>query len=333
MGWFITAMILLVIAVIGFIVAAGAGMRIRTDSGYEEDNRLVRAWSIGIGVVLLLVSGLFVIFATVYSQSVGESKVIINLDGTVAGQDTTPGFGTKAPWQEVNDWDIFSQEVVYAGNEGGSPDYTGGSVSGKEVSTSVQNGARANLDISVVYSIDADKVMDLYKEFRSQDRFTKQVIEKTILSTIREVPTNYSAVEFRGEKRGEAQNEMLKEMNSQLNKLGVQVDFVNLQNVSYTEDVENALKQVEVAEQAAKKAEAELRATEVSAQQKVVQAKADADALRAKAQGEADANATLNASLTDQILKQRYLDTLKELAAAGNLVITDGSGSEVLIQR
>ncbi|MFZ2963698.1 MAG: hypothetical protein WA006_03335, partial [Rhodoglobus sp.] len=53
-----------------------------------------------------------------------------------------------------------------------------------------------------------------------------------------------------------------------------------------------------------------LDAAKVSAQQKVVQA-----------QAEADANAILNASLTEAILQQRYLDTLKELAAAGNLVI------------
>ena len=52
-----------------------------------------------------------------------------------------------------------------------------------------------------------------------------------------------------------------------------------------------------------------------------------------QAQAEAEANALLNASLTDAILQQRYLDTLKELAAAGNLVITDGSGADILVQR
>ena len=56
--------------------------------------------------------------------------------------------------------------------------------------------------------------------------------------------------------------------------------------------------------------QAKLEAAKVSAQQKVVQA-----------QAEADANAILNASLTDAILQQRYLDTLKELAASGNLVV------------
>ncbi|MEO8094865.1 MAG: hypothetical protein ABI632_08030, partial [Pseudolysinimonas sp.] len=56
--------------------------------------------------------------------------------------------------------------------------------------------------------------------------------------------------------------------------------------------------------------EAKLEAAKVSAQQKVVQA-----------QAEADANKILAASLTDAILQQRYLDTLKELAAAGNLVV------------
>ena len=51
-----------------------------------------------IPAVLTLV---FAIFASVYAQAPGEAKVLINIGGTVAGVDTTPGISVKAPWQSI----------------------------------------------------------------------------------------------------------------------------------------------------------------------------------------------------------------------------------------
>ena len=55
---------------------------------------------------------------------------------------------------------------------------------------------------------------------------------------------------------------------------------------------------------------AKLEATKVSAEQKIVEAEAASKA-----------NAKLTESLTDQILKQRYLDTLEKVGEKGNLVV------------
>lgn len=271
----------------------------------SDDTIAKRVWTgvtAGAVLIALVVGG----FSTIYTQNVGEAKVILNADGTIAGEKLDPGFGFKAPWQSFVDYDLFSQEVLYAGSgEGVTPVYSGGIVNGAEITTTVKgvNGGstQGNLDISITYSIDADKVTELYQKYRTQERFTKQVIEKTILATIREVSPNYTAIDFRGGERGAATDSILKSLNEKLNGLGVTVDFVNLQDVRYSPEVEDALKQVEVANQNVLKQEADLRATEISAQQKVVQA-----------QAEADANALLNASLTPEILQQRYIDALGE---------------------
>lgn len=278
-------------------------------SGYQKreydpqnDTFVKRVWtgiSAGAVAIALVIGG----FSTIYTQGVGEAKVILNVDGTIAGEKLEPGFGVKAPWQSLVDYDLFSQEILYAGAPGNAPSYSGGTVTGAEITTTVKgvNGGstQANVDISVTYSIDAEKVTELYNKYKNQERFTKQVIDKTILTVIRQVPSEYTAIEFRGDKRAEAADSMLTALNAKLNPLGVRVDFVNLQDIRYSTEVEEALKQVEVANQNVLKQEAELRATEISAQQKVVQA-----------QAEADANTILNQSLTDQILQQRYIDQL-----------------------
>lgn len=273
----------------------------------------------GVGIVALLIGGGVLFASTFYTNGVGEAKVIVNIDGTVAGTVVQPGTGWKQPTQDFVDIDLFSQELQYVGKPGEPAVYTGGTVNGAEITTSVANGAQANVDITVTYSLDADKVEALYNKYKSQERFTKQVIEKTILSSVREVPSGYSAVEFRGEKKGEAGAKIFDLIESKLKPLGVTVDFVNLQDVRYSGEVEAALKAVEVANQQVQEQEAKLRATEVSAQALVVEAEA-----------QAEANRLLNENpLGERALQAKYIEALK----AGTVyVVPSGSTPFVTIK-
>jgi regulator of protease activity HflC (stomatin/prohibitin superfamily) len=76
-----------------------------------------------------------------------------------------------------------------------------------------------------------------------------------------------------------------------------------------------------VANQKQQKAQADLRAAETAAQQKVVEA-----------QAESDANGILSASLTPQVLEQRRIDALLKAAESGSLIV-DGGGGGILIQK
>lgn len=270
---------------------------------------------------LILAIGLGLV-STIYSQSVGQAKVILNPGGSIAGHDSTPGFGMKAPWQRVVNFDLFAQEAVYAGTGDGAPDYTGGEVNGQEVTASVKGGAQTNYDLMVSYNLDGEKVSDIYKTYRDQERLTRQVIAPKILEAARDIPSPYAPVEFRGEKRGEATKALQDRLNKDLKPFGIEVTQVTIQSIRFTEDVENSIKAVEVAQQNEAKAEAELRATEVSAQAQVVEA-----------QAEADANRLLEESLTPGVLESKRLDTLKAIGDKGNLVIVpEGSTPFVNVQ-
>jgi regulator of protease activity HflC (stomatin/prohibitin superfamily) len=126
---------------------------------------------------------------------------------------------------------------------------------------------------------------------------------------VRNVPAKYNTLELLNG-REQASNDIKAALEKRWEKAGVIVESVSLQEIRYSEEVKGRFDAAQAARIEVEKAKAELEATQVSAQQKVVQA-----------QAEADANAILNSSLTPSILQQRYLDTLKELAAAGNLVV------------
>lgn len=301
----------------------------------EADTRKVLSVTGRVFSVALLALGVwFISIATLYTNTVGEAKVIVNTaTGTLDGEKLDSGLGVKAPWQDVVDFDLFSQEILYAGGDQ-APSYSGGTISGKEVTVAVGgvNGGstQANVDISITYTLDAEQVTEIYTKYKSQERFTKQVVEKTILSTVREVPSEYNAIEFRGTERQKAADKIAAALNKKLNEQGIEVNFVNIQDIRYPESVENALREVEVQNQAAQAAEAKQRAAVVDAETKKIEAQGVANAKIEEARGEAEANRLISQSLTPEVLQQRQIDAYGEGTV---YVVPEGSTPFVQIQK
>ncbi len=277
----------------------------------------------GIAIALIVGGGLL-FWSMFWSNGVGEAKVKVNsVDRQVVGTIEEPGSGLKAPWEDFVDFDLFSQELVFAGNDGGAPSYTGGTVNGREITVSVGGvsggSTQAQVDMTFVYSIDGDAIKDLYTEYRSQERFTEQIVTRQVLSISRQVPSDYSAIEFRGSKRGEAEQKILDALNEKLGKYGVEFSAVTIQDVRFSPDVEKSLTAIEQANQKAQEAEANQRTKEV-----------ENETLIASAQAEADANKILSESLTPQVIEIRRIEALVKAAKDGNLII-DGSDGSVLL--
>ena len=91
---------------------------------------------------------------------------------------------------------------------------------------------------------------------------------------------------------------------------GVIVEQVSVQDIRYDDAITNAYAEAQSAEIAKQKA--------INAQET---AKVEAETKKIKAQGEADANNILTQSLSDKVLTQNYIDSLKEIGREGNLVV------------
>ena len=285
--------------------------------------------------VSIIVSAVLLFFATFYQNGVGEAKVVVNsIDKTIVGTVETPGSGFKAPLNDFVDFDLFSQQLTFAGGGDGGPSYTGGSVSGNEITVNVGGvsggSTRANVDLVATYSLGTEEIEKIYSEFRSQERFTEQVIQKQVLSIARQVPANYSAVEFRGTQRGAAEEAIRKALNERLEEYAVEFTSVTIQDVRYPDSVETALTQIEEANQNAQKAEADKRTAEVNAEKALIEAEGVANAQIEKARGEAEANRLLSKSLTPEVVELRRIEALAKAAESGSMIIDGGQGNLLL---
>lgn len=310
-------MFIIAIVLGGLALAALAAGLLRPKTDAYKDASPGRKISTLASPILGVLAVTFLAMTMVYAQDPGEAKVLKNWSGAVEGQDTTEGFAVKAPWVDAIDYDIRNQQAIYIGN--GEDDFNGKKPNGPQITIQDKDGVSANFDVAVRYSIRPDKVTDVYRDFGPQENFRARLIDQDIRSVVRNAPSKYSTLEVLT-RRGEVEKAITDALAERWESQGVQVESVALQEIRYPDDVRQKYADAQNARTEIVKAQAELEASQISAQQKVVQAKA-----------EADANATLAASLTDPILRQRYLDTLKELATAGNLVIVPADGGNQII--
>lgn len=309
---FIIAIILGALA----LVALAAGFFLPKTDSYNDPSpapRIARLVSAGLALVTIILLA----FTMVYAQDPGEAKVLKSWSGAVEGQDTTEGLAIKAPWVDAIDYDIRNQQAAYIGN--GQDDFNGKKPNGPQITIQDKDGVSANFDVAVRYSIRPDKVTDVYREFGPQENFRARLIDQDIRSVVRNAPAKYSTLDVLT-RRGDVEKAITAALAERWEAQGVQVESVALQEIRYPDDVRQKYADAQNARTEIVKAQAELEAAQISAQQKVVQA-----------QAEADANSKLAASLTDPILRQRYLDTLKELAKAGNLVVVPADGGNQII--
>lgn len=302
---FVFALILLVIGLVGLIVS----LRLRSRLDPERDDRFGTTLGAGITGAAILVAGVILALGSFFTQDVGQSNVLRDWSGKIVGHQSEPGFHLKAPWVDTVTFDVRNQRVVYAGKSGEQSDNSGGEADGAQITVQDQDGVSSNLDIALRYSIKPDAVIDIYSEYATEENLQNRLIFNDVRSVVRSVPGTFTTLELLT-KRDEVQATIREALEKKWAGEGIIVEDVALQEVRPPDSVVESYAAAQQAQINVSKEQANLEASEVSAQQKVVQA-----------QAEADANQLLAASLTDPILRQRYLDTLKELAAKGNLVV------------
>ena len=269
----------------------------------DREREISPAWSLVPLVLALVAFGL----GCLYAQDIGEAVVIRNFGGSLAGHTTEAGFHTKLPWQDVTSWDIRNRLInLYRENE---YKYDNGSYDGATVTVNDQSGTKADVDVQVIYSIDANSVEQLYAEYGTQEAYVSNYVSNDVRQTVRDCAGNFSTIQLLTDRDGYAKS-IQDALAERWEGKGVIVESVQVQDVRYAQSIPDAYANAQTAEIEKQRA---LNAQET--------AKVEAETKKIEAQGEAEANKVLTESLTPEVLQQLYYETLKSVGSSGNLVL------------
>lgn len=324
---FILGLILLVGAIILFTYSRKhvfPGKPITTRSGYTTETtpgepiRWPNHLTLGLSIGLAFIAALFVIAGVSYTQTAGEANVITDITGNIDGSSTATGLHPKAPWQDVTEYNIRNQQVVFLGHSQNDPDNTGGKANGPQITVQDADGVTSNIDIAVRYSIRPESVVSIYKSFKTESNFRASFIMQDVRSAVRSVPNQFKTLDLLTA-RTKVESAIQSYLEERWADDGVSIDSVSLQEIRAPKAVTEAYAAAQKAQVNISTQQAKLDATKISSQNQIVQA-----------QAKAKANDLLSQSLTESVLKQNYLDTLASLGAKGNLVVVPNGFNGIL---
>ena len=281
---------------------------------FEEQEKAIRK---GIISAILVVIAVGLILRSIYGQDAGEVVVLRNLGGDLAGFTEEAGFHIKAPWQSAIRYDVRNNLInLYRDAE---YSYDGGAAEGACVTINDKGGASADIDLQVVYSLDADAAMQLYIDYGTQSHFTETVIQNDVRATAREVAGKYDTITMLTN-RGEFTKGIREALSKKWDAIGLDVEQVSVQDVRYDKTITDRYAEAQAAEVAKAKALNDQETAKVQAETK-----------RIEAEGEAAANKVLSESLTPEVVQQHYIDALISIGKNGNLVVVP-DGSQPIVQ-
>lgn len=301
-------MIGIVIAIIAIIIGGGFAVAYRDSAGLA---------ALAVAIVVSLIS---IGISSIYTQDVGEVKVIRNWGGAIEGTSTEAGFHFKAPWQDTITYDIRNNVLSFMGDSE-ADQFEGGSANGSAVTVNDQSGTATTIDIQVNYSLDPQAAEELYADYGTQENFVKSVCAVDIRSIPREVSGKFDTISILTA-RGDFTNAVQEALTEKWKNYGLIVEQVSIQNVVYPDSIKTKYAEAAAAEIAKTTAENQKEVAQVEADTKVVQAN-----------GQAEANRVLAESLTNEVIQQNYIDALKEISANGNLVVVPEGSTPVVNTR
>lgn len=227
-------------------------------------------------------------FATLYAQDPGQASVLVSFTGTVEGISYEPGMHFKAPWTNRVEYDIRNNTLSYVGTAGNTDNYTGGDVSGPQITFQDKNGVTGNIDLNVRYSVRGDAVNNIYNEYKTQQEFVNATLAPDVRSKTREVLSKYDTAQVYNE-RDKIQPALRQVLQDSWNALGVDIEEIYLQEVRYPQSVVDSF------------------ANAQSAKVAVEMAKANQE----KARVEAETNLIKSQALTEPVLKEKLIDAIR----------------------
>ena len=258
--------------------------------------------TIGIGVALLIC---FIMgFVITCKISPGYAGVVYNMNGGVEDSVLSQGYHVVAPWKKVIEYPISTETVYYTKSSDGK------SSSDSSINVNTKDGKQVNVSVTYSFHMDVEKLPAIFTKFRgrSTEEIEAGYVKNEMYQAINEVTSQYSLMDLVGDKRPEINAKVFDKFRNSLFDFGIIIETFNLSDVVPDEQTKEAIQKVVNAQNVFEQAKIEKQTAEVEAEKARIQAKGRADALIIEAEGQAQANAKLQESLNDNIIRQHAIE-------------------------
>ncbi|MAR85246.1 MAG: peptidase [Cytophagia bacterium] len=262
-----------------------------------------------ISVIVFLLFGLTILFSfasSIFYVIESTERAVIFYKFSSRGLDKEnvirPGFGIKAPWNDLYKFDITDNLIE------------------ETIDVLDGSGLSINVDVTMNYHLNYDSVGEIYETY--QFDYNRRLIRPVFRSTVRDVMGRYTAEEIYSTKRAEVENLIQEEASEVLRQPGNNIVMKSLliRSITLPAQIKAAIEMKLQQEQEA-----------LAYQYRLEKEKSEAERIRIEAQGRADANKIINSSLTPSLLKMRGIEATTKLAESPNSkVVVVGSGKDGL---
>ena len=234
-----------------------------------KNKKMIRICAIALIVLILFTSS----FTTIKS---GEVGVRVRF-GKVVDKSTNEGVNFKIPFIErIEKMNVKVQKTEV------------------QTSSSSKDLQEVEMNLAVNYRIDRKQATYLYKNVGVN--YQSVVLEPAIEESIKAVTSKYTAEELITN-RSEVSTKCMEELSKKVNKYGIDVSDFNITNFNFSEEFNKAIEEKQVAEQKVLTAKQELEKERIEAEKKIV-----------KAEAERQANELKQQTLTDNIIKEKFIE-------------------------
>lgn len=239
----------------------------------------------------------------------GYAGVIYNMDGGIEDETLGQGFHMVAPWKHVSEYPISTETVYYTKNSVDGNDDDKDKKTDKSVNVNTKDGKQVNVSVTYAYHMDPEKLPTVFAKFRGQDikSIESGYMKNAMYEALNNVTSQYSLMELVGDKRPEINQKIFEAFKADLEECGIVIETFNLSDVVPDDATATAIQNVVNAQNALMQAKIEKEQAEVEAEKARVTAKGKADAALIEAEGQAQANAKLQQSLTPGVLQQNAI--------------------------
>lgn len=263
-----------------------------------KQNKLASLGVIAVISLIIIIALSNSIFLTI---DAGEKGVLFERFG--GGLDKkniyNSGFHVIAPWNTMYRYDVREKQLE------------------EEMTVLSNNGLNITIDMTVRVNPEHSNIGYLHEKFGQN--YLETLVRAEVRSSARKIFGRFGPEELYSTKRDEVQTMIEKDLGETLQKNFIELKAVLIRDIELPAKVKNAIEEKLEAEQSALKYEFILAQERKEAERKIIEANA-----------KAESNRILNASLSDNILRDKGIEATLKLAESPNSKVVVVGGSDGL---